>query len=413
MTEHRCVIVHSSDRAFADRLTDELGDVLVLRSTVGDELGRLLTGDHAVAALVVDLPDPSDGPRAWRQIAVVHEQLPALPIVAHLGEQVEAWRDDGVACPAGSVVRAPMPVADLAAVVRSAGSLPARPSSSTGEPRVAQAVRGCAVVGLAGGVGTTTVSVLLAAALARRGPTLVMDLDQRHGAVAGTVRVTPRYTSFDMASAFGSPAQLDESLPSVLTPVRPDLRLLAARDLPDVVVARSGTGDPSTLHELLRAGLRTGDAVVADLGDLPLAAYPLLDAVGEVVVVVTQDIRVVRRLPAALAQLRDRAPGVTVRTLLNRTVSGLEPGPRELATLVERAWDATIPESPTIHTAQNQIDGQGLLDLADAPPRAIDEAVRSLLDLPAGTGSTLVRRRSRSRVRRSASDLSSTSGGRS
>jgi MinD-like ATPase involved in chromosome partitioning or flagellar assembly len=416
MTEHRCVIVHSSDRTFGDQLADELGDLLVLRSSVGDELGRLLTGDHLVAVLVVDLPDVAEGQRGWKQIEVVHEQLPALPIVAHLGEQVETWRDDGTPCPASSVVRAPLPIGELADVVRDAGSLPMRPRASNRAPEPSPASRGCAVIGLGGGVGTTTVSVLLAAALARRASTLVVDLDQRHGALAGTLRATPRYTTFDVASAFGSPAQLDEALPAVLTPIHPDLRLLAARDLPDVVVARAGTGDPTTVRELLRACLRTGDQVVADLGDLPLAVYPVLDAVGEVVVVANHDIRVVRRLPAALAQLRDRVPGVAVRTVLNRTISGLEPGPRELGTLVERAWDATIPESPAIHTAQNQIDAQGLLDLADSPPRAIDEAVRALLDLPATPGSALTRRRSRSGShRRSGADLTTTTttGGRS
>jgi Flp pilus assembly CpaE family ATPase len=410
VSEHRCVIVHSSDRTFADGLADELGDLLVLRSSVGDELGRLLTGDHAVAVLVVDLPDAADGHRGWQQIAVVHEQLPSLPIVAHLGEQVESWRDDGSTCPATAVARAPMSVAELAALVRDTGTLSVRPRTARA-PDSGRASRRCAVVGLAGGVGTTTVSVLLAAALARRSSTIVVDLDQRHGALAGTLRATPRYTTFDLASAFGSPAQLDEALGAVLTPIHEDLRLLAARDLPDVVVARAGTGDPSTVRELLRACLRTGDEVVADLGDLPLAVYPVLDTVSEVVLVVNQDIRVVRRLPAALAQLRDRAPGATVRTVLNRTVSGLEPGPRQLGALVERGWDATIPESPAIHAAQNQIDGQGLLELAGAPPRAVDDAVRAILDLPAGGATAFTRRRSRSGGgRRSGGDLTTTGG---
>ena len=414
MTEHRCVIVHSSDRTIGDRLADELGDVPVRRSSVGDELGQLLTGDQVVAVLVVDLPDPAEGRRGWQQIAVVHEQLPTLPIVAHLGEQVEGWRDDGAPCPATSVVRAPTPIGELASVVRDAGALPLRPRGAYRAPEPGPSTRGRAVIGVGGGVGTTTVSVLLAAALAHRGPTLVVDLDQRHGALAGTLRANPRYTTFDVAGAFGSPAQLDEALPAVLTPLDDGLRLLAARDQPDVVVARAGTGDPSTVHELLRACLRIGDDVVADLGDLPLAMYPVLDAVGEVVVVATQDIRIVRRLPAALAQLRDRVPGVTVRTVLNRTITGLEPGPRQLGTLVDRAWDATIPESSAIHTAQNQIDGRGLLDLADAAPRAIDDAVRSLLDLPAPTGSALVRRRRRpTRAGRSGADLTTTTGGRS
>ena len=50
------------------------------------------------------------------------------------------------------------------------------------------------MIGVGGGVGTTTVSVLLAAALASRSATLVVDLDQRHGALAGTLRATPRAT---------------------------------------------------------------------------------------------------------------------------------------------------------------------------------------------------------------------------
>jgi Flp pilus assembly CpaE family ATPase len=410
MTDGRCVLVHGTDRGLADRLGIEMDDVRILHSSTGDELGRVLTGGHAVAVLLVDLPDASDGERGWQRVALVHEQLPDLPIVVLLGERVGSWSGPAEDCPAEVVLRSPVPIGELSRVAREVGRLPvaAIAPGALREPKGPG--RGVAVVGLGGGVGTTTVAALLAARSARRDRTILVDLDQRHGALAGTVRANPRYTTFDLTGAFDSPARLDDALPAALTAIRPDLVLLAARDQPDAIGARAATGDPA-LHALLRACLRTGDHVVADLGDLPLASYPLLDGVAEVVVVATHDIRIVRRLPTALAQLRDRAPGATVRTVLNRAVTGLEPGPRQLGTLAGRPWDVTIPETAALHAAQNDVESDGILALADAPPRSLEVALAALVDAPAGPREPRSRRRFPAGRRGRPADLTSTAGG--
>jgi MinD-like ATPase involved in chromosome partitioning or flagellar assembly len=234
-------------------------------------------------------------------------------------------------------------------------------------------------------VGTTTIAALLGGRLALDQPTVLVDLDQRHGALAGTLRVAPRYTTYDLANAFDSPVRLDEAMSSVLTPVRERLQLLAARDEPDVVVARSGAGDASTVVELVRACTRLDAQVVVDLGDLPLSMYPVLAEVDEVVLVSTHDIRCVRRLPIALAQLRDRAPDTITRTVLNRSVSGMEPSARHLSRLVDRPWDVVLADLPAIQVAQNDTVREGLLRLVTAPPRPVELLTRSLLDLGTST----------------------------
>lgn len=396
MTAPPAVVVHTTDTVLARGLATNLDGVTVLHAVGGDDLGRLLTSDHPMAVLVLHLGAGAGAERGWRRISLIRSELPDLAILAYLDPEVAGWDPAGGPCPASAIVRGPTSPDELARAIRVAGRLAPSPiDPSAAPPR--RAARSRAVIGLAGGVGTTTIAALLGARLAHEQPTVLVDLDQRHGALAGTLRVAPRYTTYDLANAFDSPARLDDAMASVLTPVRDDLRLLAARDEPDVVVARSGSGDASTIVELVRACNRLDAQVVVDLGDLPLALYPVLAEVAEVVVVVTHDIRCVRRLPVALDQLRDRAPDTASRTVLNRSVSGMEPSARQLANLVHRSWDVVLGDLPAIQVAQNDTAKDGLLGLADAPPRPVELLTRSLLDLgpPSRAGRSSSRRRAR------------------
>jgi MinD-like ATPase involved in chromosome partitioning or flagellar assembly len=397
MSTEPAVIVHTADTALARGLAASLAGVTVLHASGGDDLGRLLTSDRPVAALVLHLPAGSDTERGWRRISLIRGEMPDVAILAYLDANVQGWDPTDGPCPASAVVRGPIGPGDLARATRVAGRFgPGADQAAGGTgPRP---IRSRAVIGLAGGVGVTTIAALLGVRLAVDQHTVLVDLDQRHGALAGTLRVTPRYTTYDLANAFDSPARLDEAMPSVLTPVRDRLQLLAARDEPDVLVARSGAGDASTLIELVRASNRLEAQVVVDLGDLPLATYAVLAEVDEVVVVVAHDIRCVRRLPMALAQLQDRAPDAIVRTVLNRSASGMDPSARQLANLVERSWDVVLGELPAIQVAQNDTARDGLLGFATAAPRPIELLTRSLLDLeqPTRVGRSGGWRRSRS-----------------
>lgn len=375
--EH-AVIVHTGDTVLARSLTANLEGVGVLHAIAGDDLGRILMSEHPMAVLVTHLQAGTSSERGWRRIAVIRGEMPELPILAYLDPEVEGWDPALGPCPASAIVRGPTGADELARAIRVAGRLPTVAESAPPAPAPA---RSRAVIGLAGGVGATTIATLLGGRLSLEEPTVLVDLDQRHGALAGTLRVAPRYTTYDLASAFDAPARLDDAMPSVLTPVRDQLQLLAARDEPDVVVARSGAGDASTVIELLRACTRLGSQVVVDLGDLPLAMYRVLAEVAEVVVVANHDIRCVRRMPIALAQLRDRAPDTVIRTVLNRSVSGMEPSARHLSRLVDRPWDVVLTELPAIQIAQNDTVHEGLLRLALAPPRPVELLTRTLLDL--------------------------------
>lgn len=371
------IIVHTHDAELAKGIATALPGLTVLQTAAGDDLGRLLTSEHDIVVLVVHLD--VDAERGWRRISLIHDQLPQLPILAYLDPEATPWNPVNGPCPAVAIVRGPTDPGELARAVRVAGSLPVEAASRSGAP--ALAARSRAVIGLAGGVGATTIAALLGVRQALEGPTILVDLDQRHGAMAGTLRLAPRYTNYDLAGAFDDPDRLDDAMSAVLTPVRDNLHLLAARDEPDVVVSRLGTGDASTLRELVRATIRTGSQVVVDLGDLPLALYPVLSEVAEVIVVASHDIRGIRRLPLALAQLADRAPAATVRTVMNRVVSGMDPSPRQLASLVHRAWDVVMPDLPALQVAQNDTNRDGLLDFAASPPRVVELLTASLLDL--------------------------------
>lgn len=389
MSPEPVVVVHTSDDELAAALVDGLGDLGVLRTRGGEELGRLV-GRPGTVCLVVDLVDEPD--KGWRRVAVIREALPDLRIVARTTCGAGPSAPDGGRSPADLVVDTTAAAVD--AVRRLLDDAWSAPEDEPLPPPPVAVPVGTAgttwgVVGLSGGVGTTTFALLLATRLAGGASATLADLDDRHGALAGTLRLAPRYTTADIIDVAGDPERLREALPSCLTSAGTSLRLLAAPEAP-------GTDEglpPKALPWLLEAAAELDPYLVADLGDLPFEQYDAVTGLSDVVLVAAHDIRSARRLPAALDALADRAPGPRVHLVLNGVVEGMTPTPVELEAVTGRRWDAVVPHLDAVRAAHNDTVGDGPRSLATAPPRELAAAVAALLGQTAPTHHRRLRRR--------------------
>ena len=388
------VVLHGQDPEHAAVLAHEMDALIdgveVQHAPTADDLGRLLTDDD-VAVLVATV---RDGERGWNRLHLIRDALPDLVIVACVGPgeargRIAQRHRDAV----NAIVADSIPNEQLVATVRRVSGLHStpRPDSSLGE-------QSWAVVGLAGGVGTTTLATLVAGQLARQRWTVLCDLDLRHGAVAAAVRAEPRYTLADLVN--GDPEQMREAALACIHPLDTGVGLLAGPD----EGTSSITWTPERAREVVRAVARPTQILVADHGDLPRRWYPALDEYSDIVVVSSHDIRCARRVGPACRLLEEVAPASSLHVVLNAAMPGLTPSPAELESVMGRSWDAVVPELDAVRVAHNDVSGNGLNDLVARMPRELSAAVSSII----GTSVAAAMRR-RFRRHRSATELRRTS----
>jgi pilus assembly protein CpaE len=168
-----------------------------------------------------------------------------------------------------------------------------------------------ALIGAKGGVGTTTIAVNLAEALARRlGDTLIMDLHTVSGDAAVFLGVEPRFT---ITEALENTHRLDEAFFRGLVVRTPSgLDLLGAS--PRVVV---GPIDPRQFRDLMDFAVRHYQAIVLDVP----RESPLIDALdaSSVFVVVNHELPTIRSAYRLVAKLRQRYASDRISLVVNRT----------------------------------------------------------------------------------------------
>jgi pilus assembly protein CpaE len=157
-----------------------------------------------------------------------------------------------------------------------------------------------AFVGAKGGVGTTTVAVNVATALAQQGtgPTLLIDLHLAYGDAAVFLGTEPRFSVID---ALENVRRLDKAfLNGLVGHVNAGLALLASSDR-----AAAAPVDAVNLRALVDAAAQHYRYVVLDVprSDLMLAA---LDAVTRIVIVANQELATVRAATRLATMLRQR-----------------------------------------------------------------------------------------------------------
>lgn len=382
----RVVVLASSDERLVAGLSGSLGSgVTVLSARNGDELGRILTGGQDIAIVVSHLRERAAP--GWRQLAIIHDALPDLPILVYLDAGAVAWDERDGPVPADQILRAPIVDRELARLVSTAGGLPidGRVRGSADAPRWSNDA--IAVIGLAGGVGSTVVAATTARAISADRPVVVADLDQRHGTLTASLQPHVRYMVNDLRDALDDPGRLDESLVACLVSVRERLSLLPAPEFGTIAAQHSA------LENIFGSLVRTLPCFVADLGDLDPRAFRMLADASGVIVVTTSNPATLRRLPTVIERLAAVAPSVPVRTVLNMVEAAAEPTPAQLERAANVRFDAVLPVVGAVQKHGWDAAGTGLADPALRLGRRFDAQLTALIDPAAGSNAIGLRRK--------------------
>jgi pilus assembly protein CpaE len=158
-----------------------------------------------------------------------------------------------------------------------------------------------AFIGAKGGVGTTTIAVNVAAAIAKlmSSRTLVADLHLAHGDASLFLGAEPRFSIVD---AIQNPHRLDAAFFRTLiakTKAGPDL--LASSDRPV-----TGVIDPRGVGAVIEFAARQYEFVVLDVPRSDAAMLDALSGVNRITVVANQELATVRSASRIAATLRQR-----------------------------------------------------------------------------------------------------------
>ena len=170
-----------------------------------------------------------------------------------------------------------------------------------------------AFVGAKGGVGTTTLAVNTAAALAKTAgsPPLLIDLHLAHGDAALFLGAEPRFSVLD---AFENLHKVDESFfAGLVEKTQCGAHVLASTARP-VNVATS----PTATRTLLELAARRYRITVLDVPRTDPAMLDALDPATVIVVVTSQEVSAVRSAAATAATLRQRYGRSALRVVINR-----------------------------------------------------------------------------------------------
>jgi pilus assembly protein CpaE len=273
-----------------DRQVEELLQTSGLRVTLLkiEELAALAQpAAQQPSLVVVDMRDRQALPPT---VAMLRRQHPGTGVVIVAAALEPALMLDAMRAGVTEFVTAPLAAAELQAAIRRV-TTPTVPAA-TGEV--------FAFVGAKGGVGTTTVAVNVATALAQQadGATLLIDLHLAYGDAAVFLGTEPRFSVLD---ALENVHRLDKAfLNSLVAHANGGLALLASSDR-----AATAQVDTASVRSLIDAAAHHYRYVVLDVprADVMLAA---LETASRLVIVVNQELATVRAATRLAATLRQR-----------------------------------------------------------------------------------------------------------
>lgn len=362
-----------ADHPVIDMVAERNG--VVHRAIGTTELARELESEIGWDLLYVAVA--TSAPPCLRAIGVIHETMPALPIVLELDlRDVPAPLDlidlgQLVRCGASDLVTDPTDLAAIeAALDRAIQVAQGRREWAAGlaNGRVTALGDLHVVTATGGGTGRTVFATNVAATLAAQGRrTCLIDLDHPFGGIALAMQVTPTFTVLD---AVGSDVdELVETLPRFCEEVEPGLFVLAAGGEHDT--------PPSTveIEDLVLAARRAFDHVVVDCpptpNPVPVALLPLATSIW---CIETPDLRSLR----ALKVLTDGLSSARVdldrfHVVLNKYSPGLGVTVDDLRETIGREPTLVVPYDRRIGQALNS--GVPVVHRASHDPMA-----RSLFD---------------------------------
>ena len=206
--------------------------------------------------------------------------------------------------------------------------------------RIGQVV---AVVGAKGGVGTTTVAVNVATALASTSdsPPLLIDLHLAQGDAARLMGAKPQWSVLD---AFENLHKVDESFLSGLVEKTRWGPYVLASNPPPANVATS----PTATRTLLDLAARRYPITVVDVPRTDATMLEALDPATVIVVVTSQDVSSVRGAATTVAALRQRYGSQRLRVVINRHDPGNAVTAQDVTKIVGEPVACLIPSDDRV-----------------------------------------------------------------
>ncbi|MDO4242962.1 MAG: AAA family ATPase [Actinomyces sp.] len=199
-----------------------------------------------------------------------------------------------------------------------------------------------AVVGAKGGVGSSTLTLLLASRLARQGRTCVVDLDLRGGDLAAMTGIGVRRSIIDLVDIAAEISARE--IAEVIYPLPGGLSLLPA----PVQGERGEEMTEAATRQIITALRYQFDHVVLDCGSRLDAVLAMgLDCADRVLVVASQDVQSLRRtrqLTAAMERL-SIARGASIGLVMNKINRNREIQPAAAEKIVSVQLLGSIPDT--------------------------------------------------------------------
>lgn len=319
----RLVIVESADQHLS-ALARAAGFV----STATLPMGDLALADRhgAPEVLIVDLRGESGFPDA---VATLKRRHPLMGIVMVASELNPAVMLEAMRAGVNELVTEISAAELKAAVTRVVGR--AAPMAATG--------RVLGFVGAKGGVGTTTLAVNVAAALAQEHPGQVLMVDLHvaaHGDVGLLFGVEPR---FSVADALDNIHRLDEAFLKTL--------VVKSKNGPDVLASPERPSlrppDAEQVRTLIERVAAHYAFVVLDVPRTDLGIIDALEPITAMTLVVNQELPTVRRAAQVAALLRQRYGKERVAAVVSRYDSRADIGQDDIERVVGLPVWAILP----------------------------------------------------------------------
>ena len=318
-------------------------------------------GNGKLEILVVDLRQKDHLPES---LAGFRKKHPAVGVIIVTSALDPALMLEALRAGVNECVTAPLNQDDLTAAIERLLGQRAE-SSKPGQV--------FAFLGAKGGIGTTTVAVNFAAALAQDAPgsTLFVDLHHAYGDAAVFLGVETRFSVLD---ALENTHRLDKNFLQglvVQTPARLDL--LASGDRPI-----SQGVDSQRVHALLEQTAKFYRFVVVDVSRSDSAALEALSSAQSIVVVANQELATVRNASRIAERLRQRYGKDRVTIAISRSDQSSEIGHED----VEKAVGSAVRHSfPSDYKLALQAMNKGRPLMLDNHSRLADSFKKFARDL--------------------------------
>ena len=316
------VLIGSTDRQLEDALR---ACGMKGPSLAGSELSALAQpGARQPDVLVIDIRDQTHLPAA---LPLLKRQHPATGVVIIASKLDPALLLEAMRSGVNEFVTDPVSEAELeAAIARVVAQRPA--PASTGEAY--------AFIGAKGGVGTTTVAVNVATAIAKlgAGSPLLIDLHVANGDMAVFLGAEPRFSVVD---ALENTHRLDEQyFRGLIVKTKSGVELLASSDR--VMVSPV---DPRRIKTLIEFASRHYRYIVLDVPRSDPAILDAIESVNRIVIVANQELATVRSASRMAGALRQRYGKEKLSIVVSRADHLAEIGQDD----IERAVGAPVRHS--------------------------------------------------------------------